>query len=77
MKKITVEYENIDLVLHGEHYEGEERTYMYPGGDEDFTIYKVFCGGQDIMDILEQHIIDDLEIIAIKEIEEDEYDCFI
>tara|TARA_R110000744_G_scaffold56031_2_gene118221 strand:+ start:3531 stop:3770 length:240 start_codon:yes stop_codon:yes gene_type:complete len=72
MKEITIQYNDLVLVLVGEFYEGEERTHMYPGSETDFNIYKVFCGKQDVVDILEQNIIDELEIIAINQIQEEE-----
>ena len=36
----------------------------------DFNCFQVLCGGQDIIDILEQEVIDELENQAIEIIEE-------
>jgi|TARA_R100001463_G_C3488736_1_gene217751 hypothetical protein len=69
-KEITVEYDNIALVVVGEYQKGQDGSYMYPDFSSDFNCFKVLCGGQDIIDILEQEVIDELENQAIEIIEE-------
>ena len=66
-KEVTIEYDNIALVVVGEYEKGQDGSYMYPDFSSDF---KVLCGGQDIIDILEQEVIDELENQAIEIIEE-------
>lgn len=68
-KEVTVKYDNIVLVVVGEFEKGQDGSYMYPDIDSTFNCYKVLCGGDDIIDILDQRVIDDLEIEAVKTIE--------
>ena len=72
MREATVIYDNIELTLVGQFYEGDDRTYMYPGSCSDFNLCKVLHGGEDIIDLLADYVIDNLELEAIKEIEEGE-----
>jgi hypothetical protein len=60
-KEVTVEYDDIVLVVVGEFNKGQYGNYEYPSYSNSFDCHKVLCGGQDIIDILEQHIIEDLE----------------
>ena len=50
-KEVTVEYDNIALVVVGEYEKGQDGSYMYPDFSSDFNCFKVLCGGQDIIDI--------------------------
>tara|TARA_R110002153_G_scaffold46333_2_gene130737 strand:+ start:6681 stop:6896 length:216 start_codon:yes stop_codon:yes gene_type:complete len=70
MKEIYIEYDNIELTLTGNYTKGDASNYSYPGSDSCFDCHQVLCGGQDIINILEQNIIEDLELLAIDKIEE-------
>ena len=70
MKEVTLEYDNITLIVVGEYQKGQDGSYMYPDFSSDFNCCKVLCGGQDIIDILEQEVIDELEEQAIEIIED-------
>ena len=69
-KEITVEYDNIALVVVGEYQKGQDGSYMHPDISSDFNCHQVFSGGQDIIDILQQNIIEELEEEAVKNLEE-------
>ena len=70
MKEIYITYEEIELVLIGNYSKGDESSHVYPGSDNCFDCLEVLCGGQDIIDILEEHIIEDIEKLALSKIEE-------
>lgn len=70
-KEVTVEYDDIVLVLVGDYQKGQDGSYMHPDISSDFNCHQVFSGGQDIIDILQQDLIDILEgeaVIAIEEL---------
>ena len=69
-KEVTVEYDDIVLVLVGDYQKGQDGSYMHPDISSTFDCHQVFSGGQDIIDILEQEVIDELENQAIEIIEE-------
>jgi hypothetical protein len=70
MEEVTLVYNDIELVVVGIFNKGQDGSYMYPDFSSDFNCFKVLCGGQDIIDILEQEVIDELENQAIEIIEE-------
>lgn len=72
MREAIIVYDNVELTLKGQYYEGDDRTHMYPGSDSDFNLCEVLCGGQDIIDLLADSVIDDLELEAATSIEEGE-----
>jgi hypothetical protein len=74
MRQVVVEYDNLELTLIGQFYEGDDCTYMYPASSSDFNLCEVLHGGEDIIDILSDTVLTDLEIEAIKEIEQQERD---
>lgn len=69
-KEVTVEYDDIVLVLVGDYQKGQDGSYMHPDISSDFNCHQVFSGGQDIIDILQQNIIEELEGEAVKNLEE-------
>lgn len=69
-KEVTVEYDDIVLVLVGDYQKGQDGSYMHPDISSDFNCYQVLSGGQDIIDILQQNIIEELEEEAVKNLEE-------
>lgn len=69
-KEVTVEYDDIVLVLVGDYQKGQDGSYMHPDISSDFSCHQVFSGGQDIIDILQQNIIEELEEEAVKNLEE-------
>tara|TARA_R110000803_G_scaffold209356_1_gene278857 strand:+ start:277 stop:504 length:228 start_codon:yes stop_codon:yes gene_type:complete len=69
-KEVTVEYDDIVFVLIGEFNKGQYGNYEYPSFSNSFDCHKVLCGGQDIIGILEEHIIEDLERKASEIIDE-------
>ena len=69
-KEVTVEYDDIVLVLVGDYQKGQDGSYMHPDISSDFNCHQVFSGGQDIIDILQQNIIEELEEKAVKNLEE-------
>jgi hypothetical protein len=60
-KEVTVQYDDIILIVIGEFNKGQDGNYEHPSYSNYFDCYEVLCGGQDIIDMLEQHIIEDLE----------------
>jgi hypothetical protein len=69
-KEVTVEYDNIVLVVVGDYQKGQDGSYMHPDISSDFNCHQVLSGGQDIIDILQQNIIEELEEEAVKNLEE-------
>ena len=69
-KEVTVEYDNIVLVLVGDYQKGQDGSYEYPSFSSTFDCNQVLSGGQNIIDILEQNIIEELEEEAVKNLEE-------
>ena len=69
-KEVTVEYDNIVLVVVGDYQKGQDGSYMHPNINSDFNCHQVLSGGQDIIDILQQNIIEELEEEAVKNLEE-------
>lgn len=69
-KEVTVEYDDVVLVLVGDYQKGQDGSYMHPDISSDFNCHQVFSGGQDIIDILQQNIIEELEEEAVKNLEE-------
>ena len=70
MEEVTLVYNDIELIVVGEFNKGQDGSYEYPSFSCYFDCHKVLCGGQDIINILEQNIIEDLELLAIDKIEE-------
>ena len=60
-KEVTVEYDDIVLVVVGEFNKGQNGSYEYPSFSSYFDCHQVLCGGQDIIDILVQDVIENLE----------------
>jgi len=69
-KEVTVEYDNIVLVIVGDYQKGQDGSYEYPSFSSTFDCHQVLSGGQNIIDILEQDLIDILEGQAVITIEE-------
>ena len=74
MRETTIVFNGIALVLRGQFYGGESRTYATPPSDSDFSVSEVLCGSQDIIDILDENVLQEIEILAVKEIEEEQRD---
>tara|TARA_R100000329_G_scaffold104015_1_gene85406 strand:- start:17591 stop:17830 length:240 start_codon:yes stop_codon:yes gene_type:complete len=79
MREITVIYDNITLVLRGQYFEGCEGTYIDAPEPTEFHIYSVYCGKQDIIDLLDEDTLNDLEEKAVERMkeEEEQYDSLI
>ena len=43
-KEVTVEYDDIVLVLVGDYEKGQDGSYMYPDISSDFNCHQVLCG---------------------------------
>ncbi len=70
MKKVTVDYNGIEFELDGYYQEGEKRTHDYPGCGSVYEIYNAFVNGIDIMEILVESQLEDLQYLAIEQIED-------
>ena len=70
MKKVTVNYNGVEIELDGYYTPGEERTYDYHGSGSEFEIYNALVNGIDILEILLESQIEDLTDLAIEQIEE-------
>jgi hypothetical protein len=69
MRNLAVNYRGVILAIEGEYYEGEERSFDYPGSGHEFEIYHVYAGSNiDIYDILETPQIYELEKLCIEKI---------
>ena len=68
MRNLAVNYRGVILEIEGEYYQGEERSFDYPGSGHEFEIYHIFAGGLDIYDILETSQIYELERLCIEKI---------
>jgi hypothetical protein len=65
--KSTVQVYGITLEVEYDYYEGEPRTYDYPGSSPYVRILKVFAGSDtDIYDLLSDVAIDKIEEILIE-----------
>ena len=69
-KEVTVEYDDVVLVIVGDYQKGQDGNYMYPDVSSTFDCHQVLSGGQDIIDILEPYLIDILEREAVITIDE-------
>jgi len=69
MRKVTVNYNGVEIELDGDYTPGEERTYDYPGSGSDYEIYNAIVNGIDILEILVESQIEDLANLAIEKIE--------
>ena len=47
-KEVTVQYDDIVLVVVGEFNKGQNGNYDYPSYSSYFDCHQVLCGGQDI-----------------------------
>jgi hypothetical protein len=70
MKKVTVDYNGIEFELDGYYQEGEDRTHDYPGCGSIYEIYNACVNGIDIIEILVESQLEDLQNLAIEQIEE-------
>ncbi len=68
MRNIAVNYRGVILEIEGEYYQGEERSFDYPGSGHEFEIYHIFVNGVDIYDVLETPQIYELEKLCIEKI---------
>ena len=69
-KEVTVEYDDVVLVVVGDYQKGQDGSFMHPDFSSTFDCHKVLSGGQDIINILQQDLIDILEREAVITIEE-------
>ena len=68
MRLLPVNYRGVDLTIEGEYYEGEERSFDYPGSGDEFEIYHIFAGEVDIYDVFEYRNIEDIQRLCIEKI---------
>jgi len=68
MRLLPVNYRGVDLTIEGEYYEGEERTFDYPGSGDEFEIYHIFAGEVDIYDVFLYKQIEEIERLCIDKI---------
>lgn len=68
MRNIAVNYRGVILEIEGEYYQGEERSFDYPGSGHEFEIYHIFVNDVDIYDVLETPQIYELEKLCIEKI---------
>jgi len=65
---LEVNYRGVILEIEGEYYEGEERTFDYPGSGDEFEIYHIFAGEVDIYDVFLFKQIEEIERLCIDKI---------
>ena len=70
MSNVTVIYNDIEFELDGYYQEGEQRTYDYSGSGSIYEIEYAYVNGVDILVLLSNKQIEDLENLAIEQIEE-------
>ena len=70
MNSLTVNYNDVILQVEGNFYQGEERSFDYPGSGSEFELQYVFAGSEtDIYDILTNKQIEDIEKLCIEQLD--------
>ena len=70
MKSLAVNYNGVVLGIEGNYYEGEERSFDYPGSGSEFEAQHIYAGSNiDIYDILTSNQIEDIEKLCIKQLD--------
>lgn len=70
MNSLTVNYNGVALEIEGNFYQGEERSFDYPGSGSEFELQYVFAGSEtDIYDILTNKQIEDIEKLCIEQLD--------
>ncbi len=74
-REITVQYEDIELELHGDYTPGSDAVFYYsdmsghPGDSPEFEIEAVYHQGIDIINIIDDVVFEALEYKALDCIE--------
>jgi hypothetical protein len=59
------------LQVEGNYYQGEERSFDYPGSGSEFELQYVYAGSEtDIYDILTNKQIEDIEKLCLEQLDE-------
>lgn len=70
MRNIAVNYNGVVLEIEGNYYQGEERSFDYPGSGSEFELQYVYAGSEtDIYDILTNKQIEDIEKLCIEQLD--------
>lgn len=70
MKSLAVNYNGVVLGIEGNYYEGEERSFDYPGSGSEFELQYVYAGSNiDIYDILTNKQIEDIEKLCLEQLD--------
>lgn len=69
-QSVTVNYNGIEFELEGYYSKGEPQTYDYPGSGSDYEIWEAYVNGIDIIEILVESQLEDLQNLAIEQIED-------
>ena len=70
MNSLTVNYNDVLLQVEGNYYEGEQRSFDYPGSGSEFELQYVYAGSNiDIYDILTSKQIEDIEKLCIQQLD--------
>lgn len=70
MNSLTVNYNDVLLQVEGNFYQGEERSFDYPGSGSEFELQYVYAGSEtDIYDILTSKQIEDIEKLCIEQLD--------
>ena len=70
MRNIAVNYNGVVLEIEGNYYQGEERSFDYPGSGSEFELQYVYAGSEtDIYDILTNKQIEDIEKLCIQQLD--------
>lgn len=70
-KEVTVQYEDIELELHGVYTAGSDAVFYYsdmsghPGDASEFEIHGVYHNGVNIINIIHDVVFEELEVKAL------------
>ncbi|SPA24546.1 hypothetical protein CBM2637_A140082 [Cupriavidus taiwanensis] len=73
--KLTIEYDDRELVITGEHHRAYAATWTDPGEPESFEVYTITEAGVDITDIVSNAAFCEIEALALEAVgDEMEFD---
>ncbi|SPA44639.1 hypothetical protein [Cupriavidus taiwanensis] len=64
--KLTIEYDDLSLVVTGEYHRGYSATWIDPGCDEQFEVYRVMDRDVDVTHLYDDAQMQEIEALALE-----------